>query len=195
MKKITLLVFIGIPFLSIACRGNLPSVTPQATATPTFAPTATPGCIQTTALPTVQYSEPNPPPAATPFSTPVSPVVTSMSGFYTYDNQDHGGVLLKSSTDWTTYWNDQNLPVPTTPTDFVSKMVFIPGKYHFDQICYTTTNVVIYQSSAGGGAPPCLTCFPNVSPIPTPSTISGTYYVVPASSLPVSFASSFLNAL
>jgi hypothetical protein len=85
-------------------------------------------------------------------------------------------------------------------------MVFVPGSYGLIRICYTNSNVVVYQGSGGGGADPCINCGPGIFPIgtvtpvptptaiPTPSTLPRNLYLIPASNLPVSFISSYVNA-
>ncbi len=197
MKKAGL-YFLLIPFgfglLSGACNHpiipNAPIIyVPAATPTagfPTYViPTTTPGCYSAISLPVTQYTVPNPMPTATPFWTPVVAVpTTTMVGYV--DSGSYGAVILKSLPDWNTYWTDLGLPVPPAPTDFISMMVFVPGSYYLNQICYSNTEVTVDQDYVTPGTH----IFTGLlTPIPTPSTVMKGFYLVPASSLPVSFNS------
>jgi hypothetical protein len=193
-------VLATINVMIYAC-GRLP-IPSAPNSTPT--PTATPGCYSATVLPTAQYNLPNPLPSATPFWTPVVAAPT-MTAPGLVDSGSHGTVILKSLSDWNTYWADQNIPAPAPPTNFSATMVLVQGSYAFTKVCYTSTNVVIYQSSASGGAAPCTGCLtpgvlyvgtvtpvPTATPVPTPSTLPYGYYLIPISNLPVSFVSTFM---
>lgn len=203
MKKALLLILFVTSFClwTFACR-RLP-IGPSLPATPTptptyFVPTTTPGCYSAnlatpaSSLPTTQYAYPNPAPVATPFWTPVVgvPTWTAIPPGYV-DDGSYGTYLLKSSADWNTYWTDQGLPIPPAPTSFVGTMVLVQGSYSLLQVCYTATNVIIYQGTASGGAAPPIGLG---TPTPIPSTINKNLFLIPASNLPVSFVSSHMTA-
>ncbi|HUO58778.1 MAG TPA: hypothetical protein VMV05_11440 [bacterium] len=161
--------------------------TPSPSPTPFAVPTTTPGCYSANSLPVTQYTVPNPAPTATPFGTPVVAVETPTAWGYE-DNGSHGTVLLRSASDWTLYWTDCGLPVPPAPVDFTTMMVLVPGGYSLGQICYTPTNIIVDQGTGSGGAQ---IYFP-LTPVPTPSTLQKAFCLVPASSLPVSFNSTYI---
>ena len=144
----------------------------------------------------------------TPFWTPVVPAPVTVTGTaLSYsDDGDYQAYILRSQADWVSYWSDAGLTAPAPPTDFSNLMVFVPGTYGLQHICYTKSNVVVYQISSGGGpVMPCYPCspispiagvtvthVPTLTPVSTPSALPHGFYLIPASSLPVSFISTFM---
>jgi hypothetical protein len=193
---------------SLACNKpffapSLPSL-PTPTPTPYIIPTTTPGCYSAASLPITQYAYPNPMPSATPFWTPIVGVPTMTKSGYA-DDGSYGTVLLRSASDWSSYWADMGQSAPVPPTNFSNTMVLVTGTYGLSQVCYTGTNVVVYQQSGEGGTEigplnppvsigtsPTPTPPPTATPTPVPSTLPRNLYLIPASSLPVSFVSTYI---
>ena len=198
MKKSIYIIFLFAGVLgSFACatHGLLKSVNSIPKPTPaSSAPTNTPGCYSAnpfssaSGLPVTQYSFPNPAPVVTPLWTPVigTPTMT-ISGYV--DNGSHGAVILKTYSDWNGYWSHLGLAVPPPPTRFSNSMVFVPGTYNLYEVCFTATNLVIYQGNGSPGANLNSKVF---KPVDLPARYQRNFYVIPISNLPVSFISTFV---
>ncbi len=200
-------------FFTTACNHIIPTAPPPPTPTPTayFIPTSTPGCYSASALPVTQYAYPNPMPPmamATPFW--ITPVLgpETISGSSEIDDGSHYSAILRSLAEWNSYWADLGQTAPPPPTNFSQTMVLVLEGQALYRVCYTGTNVVVYQGSGGGGTQivinpivpiilgtsPTPTPIPTATPTPTPATLPQNLYLIPASSLPISFVTSYLMA-
>jgi hypothetical protein len=204
MKKLTIFasIILGLLLLSAACTKRI--VTPSLPIpTPTATETATPtpiGCFSGNTCHIATYilsGSPTPNALMTPIPTSTPDIIGPFPPSILFsapvtNSSDARFTIIQTPLEWSSFWSSTAWPEPVAPTDFSDRMIVLlhysaGGMAHLSwgihHICFTPSNIEIYASGAGGGAPcPMCLAFPIVE-----------VFLLPKTDLPSLYISTFLN--